>query len=160
MIRLYFSVEKALFMSGGGVFPASYRDSGGGELRQHQSGMRPSRDTDLLPRMSCSAPKMAPAEQKGGAVQLGLAGGAWMRRLLLASTPLYLGFSTRRRISASRRCRNPGSMAVPPITTRFSESTLRVSKITGKDTGSTSVSVWPQSITRAELIPRVMMAMR
>lgn len=35
------------------------------------------------------------------------------------------------------------------------------SKMTGKkDTGSTSVSVWPQSITRAELIPKVMMAMR
>lgn len=40
-VTIYFSVEKALFMSGGGVFPASYRDSGGGELRQHQSGMRP-----------------------------------------------------------------------------------------------------------------------
>lgn len=61
------------------------------------------------------------------AVQLGLAGGACIRKLLLASTSLYLGFSTRRRISASRRCRKPGSMAVPPITTRFSESTLRAS---------------------------------
>lgn len=37
----YFSVEKALFISGGGVFPASYKDSGGGELKQHQSGIRP-----------------------------------------------------------------------------------------------------------------------
>lgn len=37
----YFSVEKALFIRGGGVLPASYRDSGGGELKQHQSGMRP-----------------------------------------------------------------------------------------------------------------------
>lgn len=61
------------------------------------------------------------------AVQLGFAGGEWMRKFLLANTSLYLGFSTRRRISASRRCRKPGSMAVPPITTRFSESTLRVS---------------------------------
>lgn len=33
-------------------------------------------------------------------------------------------------------------------------------KTTGKDTGSTSVSVYPQSITKAELIPKVMMAIR
>ncbi|KAG7240268.1 hypothetical protein INR49_027079 [Caranx melampygus] len=64
-------------------------------------------------------------EERQQAVQLGLAGGACIRKLLLASTSLYLGFSARRRISASRRCRKPGSMAVPPITTRFSESTLR-----------------------------------
>lgn len=61
------------------------------------------------------------------AVQLGLAGCAWMRKLLLASTLLYLGFSTRRRISASSRCRKPGSMAVPPITTTFSDRTFRAS---------------------------------
>lgn len=37
----YFSVEKALFMSGGGAFPTSNIISSGGLLRQHQSGMRP-----------------------------------------------------------------------------------------------------------------------
>lgn len=61
------------------------------------------------------------------AVQLGLAGGECMRKLLLASTLLYLGFSTKSRISANSRWRNPGSMEVPPITTRFSDSTFRAS---------------------------------
>lgn len=37
----YFSVEKALFISGGGAFPTSNIISSGGLLRQHQSGMRP-----------------------------------------------------------------------------------------------------------------------
>lgn len=37
----YFSVEKALFISGGGAFPTSNIISRGGLLRQHQSGIRP-----------------------------------------------------------------------------------------------------------------------
>ncbi len=61
------------------------------------------------------------------AVQLGLAGGLWIRKLLVARASQYLGFSTSERISARRRCRNPGSMAVPPIITTFSDRTLRVS---------------------------------
>lgn len=61
------------------------------------------------------------------AVQLGLAGGLWIRKLLVARASQYLGFSTSERISARSRCRNPGSMAVPPIITRFSDRTLRVS---------------------------------
>lgn len=61
------------------------------------------------------------------AVQLGLAGGLWIRKLLVARASQYLGFSTRERISAKSRCRNPGSMAVPPTITRFSDRTLRVS---------------------------------
>lgn len=79
----------------------------------------------FLPVQPTNTP--APLWPPSQAVQLGLAGGAWMRKLLLASTPLYLGFSTRRRISASSRCRKPGSMAVPPITTTFSDRTFRAS---------------------------------
>lgn len=67
----HFSVEKALFMRGGAVFPVSYRDSGGGLLRQHQSGVRPvwlywSREMERLPRISCRAPNIAPEEEGGG----------------------------------------------------------------------------------------------
>ena len=61
------------------------------------------------------------------AVQLGLAGGECRRKVLVARASQYWGFSTRRRISAIRRCRKPGSMAVPPITTRFSDRAFLVS---------------------------------
>lgn len=61
------------------------------------------------------------------AVQLGLAGGLWIRKLLVARASRYFGFSTSERISARSRCRNPGNMAVPPIITKFSDRTLRVS---------------------------------
>lgn len=61
------------------------------------------------------------------ATQFGLAGGVWILKVLVARISLYLGFSTRYLISAISLWRNPGSMAVPPITTKFSANCFLVS---------------------------------
>lgn len=73
------------------------------------------------------ASQLSPFLPPSQATQLALAGGVWILKVLVARASLYLGFSTRCLISAMSLCRKPGSIAVPPITTRFSASCFLVS---------------------------------